>query len=51
MSFIAPVFLPATCSVDGSSPMPSPVSSGPRAREALVCVHVAGRGQLVEPRV
>lgn len=44
MSFIAPVFLPATCSVDGSSPMPSPVSSVPRAREAVVCVHVAGRG-------
>ena len=44
MSFIAPVFLPATCSVDGSSPMPSPFCSVPRAREALVCVHVAGRG-------
>lgn len=29
---------------DGSSLMPSPFCSVPRAREALVCVHVAGRG-------
>ena len=36
-------FLPATCSLDDSSLMPSPLCSVPRAREALVCGRMAGR--------
>lgn len=41
--FCCSCFLPATCSLDDFSLMPSPLCSVPRAREALVQGHKAGR--------
>lgn len=48
--FCCSCFLPATCSPDDSSLMPSLLCSVPRAWEALVCGHEAGGVQGVKTR-